>query len=766
MSKNSLAINWWGGICLLVGMLFAENTQAQTVWLDSLYVRVADAEVQRPSNGDAVVIFDIEVFRPVKEWNNNDTTLGSSDFVFGKKGMDLRNVFKDVRATSLHSEIGVGSALTLGCRFVLGKLQISLTKAGNSSRRLDLPYREWVKLCRVELPLKNPATVELGVVWDETSTGLITSKNIPILESLQDDLDKIPDKILTFEEYASSQSICSGEEFFLFAHAVSSGDGLSCTWHYSVDNGTTFVELNSNIHNWGNATGGTAFQFRVKGEHVDTLWLRGITANLSGIIFKCVAEDVTVTSEKHETPEMVLKVLPEVQVALEGYSSLSAFQSNLGVSGDTARHCPGEKAKVRVAFYGIKNTSQLNNLKGMGGSVHIAYRWMNKLGGDGRDTLSVKMTDIAVQSVSWQSGFVVTSEKLQLNLEEDGKYYIHKVWTDSCSLGTVLTAYDTVVVKQNSNVNYEFDPFDYVAGSGEVNVAEGLGINFTSIEVKSPETAVGSVLGFNYSAPADKVGTDTLVYYYNADGCSVTAIRRVNVVSSKHVAIKVLLEGPYIARADSMRCLYVDHFPKIGDKYISPYADKKECLNSFPKFDRGIVDWIYIEVWDYPPAGAVFGDSRKGVLVDSTSALLLSDGTVAGVDGNQYVSFDHLKDNDYYVLIRHRNHLPILSAKTVTFTAGTIGAVNTIDFTQKMENAFDNARPNTTQDPLNMVNGKCMMYAGELNNDGMIGGGDMKVFLLNRSASGYNIGDVSLDAQANGTDKKFIKDNRSVCRKF
>lgn len=74
-----------GGICLLVGMLFAENTQAQTVWLDSLYVRVADAEVQRPSNGDVVVIFDIEVFRPVKEWNNNDTTLGSSDFVFAKR---------------------------------------------------------------------------------------------------------------------------------------------------------------------------------------------------------------------------------------------------------------------------------------------------------------------------------------------------------------------------------------------------------------------------------------------------------------------------------------------------------------------------------------------------------------------------------------------------------------------------------------------------------------------------------------------------------
>lgn len=765
MSKKPLAFGRVGFICLLMCMLFAGRVQAQTPWLDSLYVRVADAEVLRPSGGDAVVVFDLEVFRPVKEWNNNDTTLGASDFVFGKPGKDLMDVFKEVQAKSLHSDISLstGGALRLESRFVLGKLQISLTEVEGASQKLALPYREWVKLCHVELPLKNPATVELGVVWDTASTGLISS-NIPILEVLMDDLDKIPDKILTFEEYASSQTICSGEEFFLFAHAVSSGTGLNCTWQYSVDNGTTFTNLNSYAPNWGNATGGGGFQYRAEGKYTDTLWLRGVTTNLSGIIFKCVAEDLTVSSEKRETPEMVLKVLPEVQVALEGYASLADFQANLGVSGDTARHCPGESAKVRVAFYGIQNSSQLSNLKGMGGEVHVAYRWIDKLGGSGRDTLTVNMTDIAAQTISWNSGYVVTSDKLQLDLQEDGKYYIHKVWTDSCSLGKVLTTYDTVVVKQSSNVVYEFDPIDYVAGSGDIDIADGLGITFNSIEVKSP--SIGNVLGNYYDAPAGKVGTDTLLYFYNSGGCTVTAIRQVNVVSSKYVAIKVLLEGPYSSKADSMRCIYVGRFPTIMEDYISPYADKKLCPKPFPKFDRTIVDWIYVEVWDYPPNGKVSGDTKKGKLVDSTSALLLSDGTIAGVDGKPYVSFDKLQSNDYYVLVKHRNHLAIVSAKPVTFTAGIPGVANTVDFTSKLEHVLDKYT-DIAKPAMKNVNGKYVMFGGDFNNDGLISVADYSLLIDNLSATGYLIMDLNFDGLVSTAgDQNAVMDNTGVYVKF
>lgn len=765
MSKKALAFNWSGFVCLLMCMLLSGNVQAETPWLDSLYVRVADAEVLRPSGGDAVVVFNLEVFRPVKEWNNNDTTLGPSDFVFGKPDKDLLDIFKDVTVSSLHSDVTTASsgALRLEGRFVLGKLQISLTEVEGSTQKLALPYREWVQLCRVELPLYNPNTVELGLVWDKLSTGLISS-NVPILEVLMDDLDKIPDDFFNFEDYATSQAICSGEEFFLFAHAVSSPeDDLKCTWQYSSDNGTTFTSLNNYAPNWGNATGGAGFQYRIQGKYSDTLWLRNITTNLSGINFKCVAERISSSSEKRETPKMVLKILPEVKVALEGYASPADFQANLGMPGDTARHCPGETAKARVAFYGIESNSQLSVLKGMGGKVYVAYRWIDQLGGTGRDTLKVDMAEIATQNVQWNSGFVLTSDKLQLNLVDDGKYYIHKVWTDSCSLGTVLTNYDTVVVKQSSNVVYEFDPIEYVAGSGGIDVSEGLGITFSSIEMKSP--SLGSVLGTFYDVPEGSVGTDTLMYFYNSGGCTVTAIRQVNVVSSKYIAIKVLLEGPYIAKADSMRCIHESYFPTIGENLVSPYADEKSLPKPMPKFNRGIVDWIYVEVWDYPPNGKGFGDNKKGKLIDSTSALLLSNGIIAGIDGKEYVSFDHLTNNDYYIIIKHRNHMSILSAEKVTFT-GVVADITTVDFTQKMENAFDNSRPLTDQDPLKMKNGKCLMYGGELNGDGLITGSDLQIFFREVFSIGYNIADVSLDSQVNAVDQAIFEDNNGIYRKF
>lgn len=746
---------------LLIGKVQA---QTQTPWLDSLYVRVADAKVERPEGKDAVVIFDIEVFRPVKEWNNNDTTLGSSDFVFGKPGKDLTEVFKDVQVTSLHSEVG-GSSLSLMGRFVLGRLQISLAKSGGGNE-LYLPYREWVKLCQVRLPLKNPATVELGLVWDETATGLITARNVPILEDLKEDLNKIPDKVLNFEDYASSLTICSGEEFFLFAHAVSSGDALHCSWHYSTGQGANYVELDGNASDWQNATGGQSFQYRLSGENADTLWLRGMTVTQSGFAFKCMAEDLTIVPDKRETPKMTVKVLPEVKVALEGYNTLDEFVSNLGVSGDTVRHCPGENARARVAFYGIASSNQLLDLENMGGSVHIAYRWVNQLGGDGRDTLTLELAKLGLSGTAWDGGYVCTSEALELKLPEDGKYYIHRVWTDSCSLGTVMTKYDTVVVKANASVQYEFDPIDYVAGSGAVNVALGLDINFKAGDISVRTPAVGRVLGLDYVAPEGAVGTDTLIYTYHSGGCTVTATRLVRVTSGKHIAIKVLLEGPYLTKADSMRCIYVDLFPTIVDKYISPYVDGKEHPKPFPKFDRGIVDWIYVEVWDYPPNGTGSGDTRRGVLVDSTSALLLSDGTVAGLDGNKYVTFNSLKSNDYYVVIKHRNHLSVLSAQPVTFTSGTIGAANTLDLTQKIENAFDREGSASKQKPLKVVSGRCVMYSGHISGAGRITANDLKKVLLNKGKAGYLIEDLNLDGRVTATDQKLVNANRSIYIKY
>lgn len=748
---------------MLMCLLVAKEVSAQT-WMDSLYVRINDAHVNRPTDTSAIVIFNLQVYRPVAAWNNNDTTLCASDFVFGKAGKDLGSVFvaEKITAEPLHPSIVTdpNGALHLNARIVLGKLQVSLTPGKNAQNGIKLPFREWVNICKLELPLAKASTVELGLVWDRTSTGFITKGNIPILEVLQDSLNKIPDKVLNFEDYSSSRKVCSGEEFFLFAHAVSSGTGLKSTWKYSLDGGSTFSDLGSTSA-WRDVAA-AGFKYKMQGEQSDTLWLGKVPVGVSGIVFKCVAEDPTVSATPRETEGMVLTVMPEVKVALEGSTSIK----NLGRSGDTLRSCSGDKAVMRVAFYDLQNKTQIRNLKEMGGKVHVVYRWIDRFGGTGEDTLSVNMEYIAATQSSFNSGIVLFSDSTKLTVTEEGKYYIHKVWTDSCGLGTVLTAYDTVVVKQGSNAIREFETHDYIAGSGDWDATADLdGMTFEGgISVKSP--AIGLCINGVYDAPAGKVGTDTLLYTYNSGGCTITAVRQVNVLSGKKVAIKVLLEGPYITRADSMRCLYVDNFPKIVDRFVSPYADKKECLAPFPKFDRGIVDWIYVEVWDYPPTGSGIGDLKKGNLVDSTSALLLSDGTVCSVKGEKYVSFNHLKDDKYYVVIKHRNHVPVMSAKMVTFTSGTVTATNMIDFTQKMENAYDNAGVTSKQPPLKMVNGKCLMYAGDLNGDALINVKDAVIAKINVNKIGYDIGDVSLDARVTVADKNMVKANSYIYKKF
>lgn len=755
MSRKLLSVKHILVISLI--FLILPSVSHAEAWIDSLYVRVGNPVMDR-TGGQAVLTFDIEVFRPVEKWNKDDYTLGRSDFTFGKPGLRMANVFSDLQVQPLCPEIslGVSKSLQLEGNFILDGLTVSLSPSSTTASPLVIPYREWVKLCQVTLTLANPTTVELGLLWDLESSGCITMGNIPMCETFKDDLDKIPDKFLTFVDYSSSQTVCPEEEVLLFAHAVSSSkDGLTCKWMQEV--GGVWQEVLSTEagqagfeSQWASLNG---YQYQMKGKMKDTLILRGLTSSQSGITLKCVAQDLTLgdtpSENTRETPDMVLKVWPKVEVALEGYASQAEFKSHLGSSADTVFRCDGAEAPVRVGLYGLNSMDEVNALKNMGGKLYVEYKWEDNLGSTETNTMEVELANIGSTVVSGNGQKVLTSESLELKFVEDGKYYIKSVRTDSCSAGVVLAAYDTVFVKSRSNVAYEFDAIDYVAGSAGIDVVTGTGLN--SPELKLNASAIGVLYGDDYSCVKGKVGTDTLYYIFNDGGCTITATRLIHVLSSKSVAIKVLLEGPYLAKSDSMRCIYNGYFPGSETEYESPYEDKLTCLKStFPRFDRKICDWIYVEIWDYPPHGMSYSDTKKGNMVSATSALLLSDGTVAGLDGKKYLSFDNLSEDEYYVVIKHRNHLPIMSAKKIIFAKGSVpGLANTIDFTEKIENTFDLEGEVSVQPALASNNGRLLMFGGEIVTDGKINVNDHKIILNSgKEQVGYNVGDLDFDSKA------------------
>ena len=97
----------------------------------------------------------------------------------------------------------------------------------------------------------------------------------------------------------------------------------------------------------------------------------------------------------------------------------------------------------------------------------------------------------------------------------------------------------------------------------------------------------------------------------------------------------------------------------------SPYPDGLTCDASV--FSGGnaaarggflqndIVDWIWIELRD---------ESDNTVVIASTSALLQRDGDVVAVDGFSNIEFS-IPYNSFYITLKHRNHLGVMTANTV-----------------------------------------------------------------------------------------------------
>ncbi len=75
---------------------------------------------------------------------------------------------------------------------------------------------------------------------------------------------------------------------------------------------------------------------------------------------------------------------------------------------------------------------------------------------------------------------------------------------------------------------------------------------------------------------------------------------------------------------------------------------------------NAIVDWVFLELRD---------KNNNSIVMDTRAALLQRDGDIVDTDGFSTVSFAMPAD-DYYVAVRHRNHLGVMTANTVSFAGG------------------------------------------------------------------------------------------------
>ncbi len=197
----------------------------------------------------------------------------------------------------------------------------------------------------------------------------------------------------------------------------------------------------------------------------------------------------------------------------------------------------------------------------------------------------------------------------------------------------------------------------------------------------------------------------------------------------------------------------------------SPYTDGLTAQSSVFSVTgaNAIVDWVYVELRD---------ETLNTTVVASQSALIQRDGDVVDVDGMSDIKFN-VPFGNYFVVIKHRNHLSVMTAATISLSSTT----EIVDFTNSNNQITFGSNGQTV---FGMPNNIVAMWTGNINGDTVVqysGTTPDTPSILSEvlndpgnflnfptyALAGYNIHDINMDGitQYTGTtpDTPFILQN-------
>lgn len=227
------------------------------------------------------------------------------------------------------------------------------------------------------------------------------------------------------------------------------------------------------------------------------------------------------------------------------------------------------------------------------------------------------------------------------------------------------------------------------------------------------------------------------------------------------LAARVLLQGPYVSAAQLMH-------DSLRVQGLIPLAEPYTGLSNFVHAGGGggeqttpavlgvsgsnaIVDWVFLELRSATSPAQV---------VATRSALLQRDGDITDVDGVSPVLFGAaVNAANYYLTVRHRNHLGVQLGAGKLFTRG---AVVSVDFTALPPEGF--YAHNGLSPAQRLVGGKYVLWAGNGRTDPQLkynGSNNDRTAILsvvglatpNAIVPGYRLADYNLDGvvKYNGT---------------
>jgi hypothetical protein len=259
-------------------------------------------------------------------------------------------------------------------------------------------------------------------------------------------------------------------------------------------------------------------------------------------------------------------------------------------------------------------------------------------------------------------------------------------------------------------------------GSGVTITTEGIPV--ATIEFPITNAGGSSRISFNETVSLTfQDDNDTLaVPSYDNTGGDVPFT-----VNEVLVQVKAWLQGPYQAGGSMAIQLYLDGVIPL----TSPYTDGRE-VSSVP---AGVVDWVSLEL------RIVF----DGAAVSQRSFFLTGNGFVVDEDGTTMdLPMSDAGDGDYYILLRHRNHLAVMSATARPLNGSTAALY---DFSLGKGQYYGS-------DAALLETGVYGLYTGDASGNGQVQNDDKNDYWkIQVGQSGYRSADFNLNGQVQNDDK-------------
>lgn len=758
-------------LCAWILALLSVGVEAQTNFTDSLHLIVHHQKVVSV-DGMNKLQFDISVYRPNNNWNGGDVYMGDADFYF-MFNESAFSVTEGPELIDVHSDIGTGgganalqASVSTWWASAQKRLRVGIRKntMGGNGVYPELLLKDTVFIARVEWAMA-PGNRDPHIIWDMTATGVLSSKNYPVIPTFIGDVDKYPEPGIFIDtisvESDGKRWACEGSDVLFYVNARSTGNDIRYQWQYALEGG--------DWNNFDNTPGEhsvsyPAFDYLVHGAG-DTLVVRHAPGVTDGMRLQCVVSDPTLAAGVNErtTEEMTLQLRDSIRVFL------SAAENGLKGGSSLVGMCPGATGKeVRLNVWG-PTAGEEREL----GDVYVSYYFINETG-------SAEMITDTIRSFTNHYNEPGVGEIFTKNITitEPGTYLIANASTSHCydvpdshyeldgfRLDTLLcnartyTEYDTLVAVYSTSPDTAVLDRYSIAMGVDTNLMTGLTGTYDqvyNIYDNAHTPWIGDVITSSRDTlyRSKGAGVDTVYYVKKIDGCDEVTLREVEVINNLYAQVKVYLDGP-MTLSGMMRCFTAFDFPQnsTGTAYLSPYDDAITLdLNKFlsdpvtaeKKFPDGNTwcDWIYLRIMD-----------QSFVYVDSVNALLRQDGIVCDLDGNPYIAFAQLELNTpYYIIVEHLNHISVRSESTYVFSTN-LEQPTVIDLTNPM-----NICSNGNAGPLKLVFDKYCMYAGDLNRDGSVSTADVVVL---KNYKGSYLYDINQDgATVFTSDKiKIIENN-------